>query len=432
MINELLPADAVLPLKSWTRTARTYKKGTKVFDKKLEEMKKQLASMFKCMDDVERMHEEVGAFYTRLNTDGNCEMMFFECEGQRQVESMIFFPSLSPGAIIMSIALFNTVTKLPSFSVDSLMPTGSKTKNNLIFKLLDLLGTRAELQVQRAALFLLLTVCEMIKDGSTVLQALSNFAAEHTGRLHPLATIVDVMVSHRDGLFVGYGLKLINLLIRWADAAGQLDSLSAELENTLFHRVVMQFTLSPSAQQLEEVAQELKKFQGWVLRDAKKRLGEKFSLSDPEHRKMLVSYWNLRHASVACPVREDSAGYNEETKDLWMDLGFFNDPLTYLTCVMRMHDLYYFASTRTANWMGLLDKLSATRKMQERAKGAVIGKVDYDVVAVSVGLTTRMVDLVTSSASVIPAQQILWQDSGRLALFAAGMEMARTVFTSYK
>lgn len=59
-------------------------------------------------------------------------------------------------------------------------------------------------------------------------------------------------------------------------------------------------------------------------------------------------------------------------------------------------------------------------------------KVDYDVVAVSVGLTTRVVELITSPASVIPAQQILWQDSGRLALHAAGMEMARTVFTGYK
>ena len=59
-------------------------------------------------------------------------------------------------------------------------------------------------------------------------------------------------------------------------------------------------------------------------------------------------------------------------------------------------------------------------------------KVDYDVAAVSVGLTTRIVELITSSASVIPAQSILWQDSGRLALHAAGMEMAKTVFTSYK
>jgi hypothetical protein len=101
MINELLPAESMMPLKSWTRTARSLKKGSKLYEKKVEEMKKQLAHMFKYFSDVERMHEEVGSFYTRLNTDGNAEMVFFDCEGQRQIEGMIFFPGSSAGSVVM-------------------------------------------------------------------------------------------------------------------------------------------------------------------------------------------------------------------------------------------------------------------------------------------------------------------------------------------
>jgi hypothetical protein len=78
-------------------------------------------------------------------------------------------------------------------------------------------------------------------------------------------------------------------------------------------------------------------------------------------------------------------------------------------------------------WLYLFVFLFFFKKKKKKKK-----KVDYDVAAVSVGLTTRIVELITSSASVIPAQSILWQDSGRLALHAAGMEMAKTVFTSYK
>lgn len=267
------------------------------------------------------------------------------------------------------------MTRLPSFSMDSISPS-AKSKNLLMPKLLDLICSRPELAVQRAGLYMFLSLCEQIKDGNAVLRLFSDYATEHPNRLHPLATIVDIMVSHRDGLFIGIGFKMVNLLIRAAEAAGpnEAAALAAELDQTLFLRVAMQFSMSPSAQEMEEVAQELKKYQGWVLRDAKRRLADKFLLADPEHRKLLVGYWNLRHPNIPCPVREDSSGYNDETKELWMDLGFFNDPLTYITCVMRMHDLFHFASTRTANWLALLDKLSGIRKMQERAKGAAMGK----------------------------------------------------------
>ena len=65
---------------------------------------------------------------------------------------------------------------------------------------------------------------------------------------------------------------------------------------------------------MEDVAQEMKRYQAWHLRDAKRRLAEKFSLADPSHRKLLVAYWSLRHKEAPCPVREDSVGYADVTK----------------------------------------------------------------------------------------------------------------------
>ena len=147
---------------------------------------------------------------------------------------------------------------------------------------------------------------------------------------------------------------------------------------------------------------------------------------------MMERLWKLRHADVPCPVTETSFEYTEETMALWMDLGFFAEPSSYFTCVLRASDLISFAETRTQQWLGILDKLSATRKIAEKAKGAMIGKVDYDVVAVSVALTTKVADLLLSSTNLVPAQRIWWEDDGRTAVHAAGMEMARTVFTGYK
>lgn len=435
MVNELMPADLVLaqPAKGWQKTPRNLKKGTKMYDKKADETKRMLSHIsrvFNVADEEAKLHEDVGTLYRSLNSDGNAEAVFFDFEGQRHIEALIFTTGANASAVVTAMAFYDSLLKLSAFPGEWITPG----KSGVIAKTLELLCSRPELQVQRAALYLLTVLVETMgsKDPASVALWLSSFVTEHPGRLHPVASVVDMMVCNRDGSVVASGLKLVNSLIRFFEGTAQQEAFAELLHSTRYHRAVVQFTTSPSAQGLEEVGQELKRYQSWHVRDVRKRLAEKFTLSDPQHRKLLSSYWSLRHKDVPCPVKEDSVGYNDETKDLWMDLGFFNDPLTYLPCLVRMEDMLYFATVRTLQWAALLDRLKETRKMAERAKGATIGKVDYDVAAISVGLTGRIVDLITSPTFQIPSQQILWQDSGRLALYAAGMEMARTVFTSYK
>ncbi len=108
----------------------------------------------------------------------------------------------------------------------------------------------------------------------------------------------------------------------------------------------------------------------WFLRDAKRLETQRFLLADAEHRKLVTDVWVARHRDVPCPVTADSFGYNDTTKDLWTDLGFFADPSTYFTSLIVAQDLAAFVATRTSQWLGILDKLAATRKMAEKAKGA--------------------------------------------------------------
>lgn len=149
-----------------------------------------------------------------------------------------------------------------------------------------------------------------------------------------------------------------------------------------------QFTASPNAQSQSAIARELKKYQcamrfapfaslahtrprsAWYLRGSKRLEVVKFALTDADHRKLLIDIWSARHKETLCPVTADSFGYNDDTKELWTDLGFFADPATYFTSLVIVQDLASFVATRTNQWLGILDKLAATRKMAEKAKGA--------------------------------------------------------------
>jgi hypothetical protein len=432
MVNELMPAEAIfaVPPKGFTKTQRNLKKGTKQYEKKFDEMKRLLEHLFKVYETDMKVQEDIRTLYTRLNTDGHAEEFFFACEGQRQLEGVMFLPKLSPGSFVATLALYNFIMKLPSYSTDNLL--FQKGRSSFTVKLLETFCLRPELHVQRASLYMLANIAEMLGHQDTIIfQILNQFHKDHKNSLHPIGTVVDIMVTHRDGVVISSGLKLVNNMIRVTETCGKQDVLSEILQSTSYHRAMVQFTKSPTAQALEGISVGLKKYQAWYLRDIKKRLVVKFSLAVPEHLEMLKKYWALRHSDKPCPASAESSGF-DENKELWMDVGFFNDPCSYLTNVIRMEDLLHFASTRTHQWNGVLDKLSATRKMAEKAKGATIGKVDFDVAALSTGITARIVELISSPAPLIPAQQILWQDSGRIALHSAGMEMARTVFTSYK
>ena len=435
MVNELMPADAVLsmPVKGFTKTARNLKKGTKAYDKKLEEMKRLLSHMFKVYDQDLKLHEDVGTLYHRIMCDGNSEALFFECEGQRQIESMVFMSRISSGSLVMTLALYFNIMKLPLFGTDNILYT--KGKNSFASRLLDVTCKRNDLQVQRATLFMLAKVVEMLGYKDMIMWSiLQQWHHDNPNHLHPIGTVVDIMVTHRDGIVISSGLKLINMLIKTCEDGPEQEELNEVLQSTLYHRAMVQFTKSPTAQAVEEVTLELKKYQAWFLRDIKRTAMNKFSLDVPEHCEMLTEYWTLRHADggLACPVTSSSSGYSDETALLWADAGFFSDPITVMTSVLRMEDLLHFAKTRTKVWNTMLDKLSANRKMAEKAKGATIGKIDFDMAALSAGLTSRIVELMTSPAPLIPAQQILWSASGRMAVHSAGMDMARTIFAGYK
>ena len=92
------------------------KKGTKAYEKKLDEMRKLLSHMFKVLkEEPSKLHEDVSALYNRLNSDCNAEALFFDCEGQRQIESMMFLPGVSSGALSLCLALYSSIMRLPMY-----------------------------------------------------------------------------------------------------------------------------------------------------------------------------------------------------------------------------------------------------------------------------------------------------------------------------
>jgi hypothetical protein len=159
--------------------------------------------------------------------------------------------------------------RLPGFLLESLVPAGFLTR------LLHSLSVRADLSAQRAALFVLAEITELtgkvkgarhvdaylrtmpqinltdlraphIHDPEAVLRAtastcsvsliafsmqeayaviaglMNQYHAQHLQSLHPLLTIVDVMVSSLDSICIAAGLKLVNCLVRSADQGPQL------------------------------------------------------------------------------------------------------------------------------------------------------------------------------------------------------------------
>ena len=57
---------------------------------------------------------------------------------------------------------------------------------------------------------------------------------DHPNRLHPIGLVVDTMVTHRDGIVVSSGLKLVNSLIKCCETLGAAEQVCSILSVFLY------------------------------------------------------------------------------------------------------------------------------------------------------------------------------------------------------